>query len=60
MGYRNRYRHPNPAVVERYQTMHAKAYRSDESGALIMDFSTPAGIKITPWRQYAKRYWQES
>ena len=58
MGYRNRYRHPHPAIVERYQAMHAKAYRSDENGALIMDFSTPAGIHITPWRQYAKRYWQ--
>lgn len=57
VGYRNRFGHPKPAVLERYLAAQSRIYRSDQEGAVLIDFSH-AGIVIRPWRREAPRYWQ--
>ena len=37
-GYLNRFGHPKPVIVERYQTANSMIYRSDYDGALQVDF----------------------
>ena len=56
MGYLNRFGHPRPEVVERYQQQGSKIYRSDIHGAMLFDFSKE-GIAARPWRQTRPRYW---
>lgn len=57
MGYLNRFYHPHPSVIERYEAIGSKIYRSDQDGAVIIDFVSESGIEITRWRQQARRYW---
>lgn len=57
MGYLNRFHHPHPTVIERFKTIGSKIYRSDQDGAVIINFSSESGIEVTRWRQQAKRYW---
>lgn len=38
VGYRNRFHHPHPGVVQRYQEQGARLYRSDRDGAIVLDF----------------------
>jgi competence protein ComEC len=57
MGYLNRFHHPHPTVIERYKTIGSKMYRSDQDGAVIIDFASESGIEVMRWRQQAKRYW---
>jgi len=57
MGYLNRFHHPHPSVIKRYEVVGSKMYRSDQDGAVIIDFASESGIEITRWRQQAKRYW---
>jgi len=61
-GYFNRFRHPRPEVVARYQAMGAAMLRSDYHGSVIMDFVADAGgggIKLSNWRKDNKRYWHD-
>lgn len=58
-GYLNRFRHPHPTVIQRYEDLGSKIYRSDQDGAIIINFAAESGIEITRWRQYAKRYWHQ-
>jgi competence protein ComEC len=68
-GYLNRYKHPNPAVFERYQLTKSLLYRSDYNGAIEMRFIsqgkdnqneiTPSKIHLLSWRNQYKRYWQD-
>lgn len=37
-GYLNRYKHPRPEVIERYQAVNSLLYRSDYNGAIEMRF----------------------
>jgi competence protein ComEC len=57
VGYRNRFGHPKPEVVERYQARGIKIYRSDESGALNLHFGA-GGFFLQGQRQLRQRYWQ--
>lgn len=61
VGYRNRFGHPHPAVVERYQASGAHLQRSDESGALLLrprDEMRPiAGFSSQGERRLTPRYW---
>ncbi|MCB5188418.1 DNA internalization-related competence protein ComEC/Rec2 [Methylobacillus caricis] len=59
MGYRNRFNHPRPEVVARYEALGAISYRSDWDGAVIMDFKQEQGIVMTRWREKVKRYWHD-
>jgi competence protein ComEC len=56
VGYRNRYRHPHPAVVERYRDAGAALYDSPARGAL--EFRIDAlGIHASAYRDTDRRYW---
>jgi competence protein ComEC len=59
VGYRNRFNHPNPAVVERYREIGAELRRTDCEGALHI--SLPAAAQPVDIRAYAEniRYWSD-
>jgi competence protein ComEC len=55
VGYRNRYHHPKAEVYERYGALGIRRLRTDEAGALMLDFGTSVD-----WRRYRDthaRYW---
>ncbi|PKO47318.1 MAG: DNA internalization-related competence protein ComEC/Rec2 [Betaproteobacteria bacterium HGW-Betaproteobacteria-22] len=57
-GYLNRFKHPRPEVVARYQEAGSLTFRSDYHGALILNFSAQENkIHVSSWRQQNKRYW---
>jgi competence protein ComEC len=60
VGYLNRFRHPNPAVVARYETRGIDLHRTDREGALhiTLPAGTSASIGIQGWAGEA-RYWSE-
>lgn len=60
VGYRNRFGHPKQAVVERYEQIGSQAYRSDQDGAVLLNFFSKNGITITRWRSQARHYWQDT
>jgi competence protein ComEC len=74
-GYLNRYKHPRPEVIERYQAANSLLYRSDYNGAIEMRFInhsqinhsqvnqdeiTQSKIHLLSWRDQYKRYWQST
>lgn len=59
MGYLNRFRHPHPTILQRYEDIGSKVYRSDQDGAVIINFEAESGIEIMRWRQHARRYWHQ-
>jgi competence protein ComEC len=56
VGYRNRYRHPHPAVLERYREAGAALYDSPSAGAIEFRFDAH-GIRATAYRDTDRRYW---
>ena len=56
VGYRNRFGHPRPNIVERYRGSSPTMYRSDEDGAITFDFRASA-ISARRERAVRKRYW---
>jgi len=58
-GYLNRYGHPKPVVVERYQAANSLMYRSDYHGALEINFADKNKIEVASWRSQNKRYWHD-
>ncbi len=57
VGYRNRFRHPDKEVAERYRQSGSKLLRSDIDGAVSLRFSNN-GIEVETWRARYRRYWQ--
>jgi competence protein ComEC len=59
VGYRNRFRHPNAQVMERYAARGIKVYRTDESGALRVRFGAmkTRPIQVDRYREDRRRYW---
>jgi competence protein ComEC len=55
VGYRNRYRHPKPSVLERYRERGIAVLRSDRSGAVSIHIDH-AGIKLKQACE-TPRYW---
>jgi len=60
VGYRNRFGHPKQAVVDRYEAIGSRLYRSDMDGAVLIDFISDQGIAIKRWRSQYRRYWQDT
>jgi competence protein ComEC len=58
-GYRNRFGHPRPEVVERYRAIGAEILRTDQDGALLLNFSS-AQVSVRKWRLVRPRYWHTS
>jgi competence protein ComEC len=56
VGYRNRFRHPHPDVVARYDTAHVRRLDSASSGAIELRL-TAAGRAVSIWRERHRRYW---
>jgi competence protein ComEC len=59
-GYRNRYGHPHPTVMARYQGMDIPFYQTPATGAQVWEFpvkSDPKQRKPLFWRQHSKRLW---
>ena len=56
VGYRNRYHHPHPSVVKRYQLLDATMFRSDNDGAVLFTFDDD-GISAESFRKTSPRFW---
>lgn len=58
-GYRNRFGHPRPEVLARYQQVNIQILRSDFAGAIVFEFEMgkTAPVLVKPWRQAMQRYW---
>ncbi|MFZ3086665.1 MAG: DNA internalization-related competence protein ComEC/Rec2 [Methylotenera sp.] len=62
-GYLNRFKHPRPEVVARYNAIDSLMFRSDYHGAVMIDFVAETkvdGIKVASWRKQNKRYWHDT
>lgn len=58
LGYRNRYRHPHPAVWQRYLDSGAHLLRSDWHGAVEIRYHPQQPLLIRRYRLDAHRYWR--
>ena len=60
VGYLNRFKHPKPLIVERYQASGADILRSDYSGALLFNFNAAQDIQTEQWRLTHRKYWHDA
>ena len=59
-GWRNRFRHPHPLVIQRYEDADVPWLNTATSGAIQVDFPADASPQVTSqWRQREPRYWRE-
>lgn len=58
-GYLNRFKHPRPIVMSRYLLNHAATYRTDEDGAILLDFMQDKKIDVKRWRLKQPKYWHD-
>lgn len=58
VGYRNRYRHPAPAVVTRLLAQGVTGWRSDATGSIRYDFLDADWPEPVRWRAAHRHYWQ--
>ncbi len=56
VGYRNRYRHPHPAIVERHRALGSILYDSPSGGALEFRLRE-TGVEVSAYRLQHRRYW---
>ncbi len=57
VGHRNRYRHPKKEVFARYGELGVRRIRTDQSGAVTLDFGHT--LAISEYRSQRRRYWYE-
>jgi competence protein ComEC len=57
VGYRNRFGHPKPEVLARYEALGSRVLRSDVDGAITLRFNTD-GLTAGGYRAQYRRYWQ--
>ncbi|MBI3222736.1 MAG: DNA internalization-related competence protein ComEC/Rec2 [Nitrosomonadales bacterium] len=55
-GYRNRFGHPKPEIVERYADSGAQLLRSDRDGAILVEMDAQ-GLQVERYRPAHRRYW---
>jgi competence protein ComEC len=55
VGYRNRYRHPHPDVLERHGR--SRQWRTDRNGAIGFNLSEASALSA--YRSDYRRYWHE-
>ncbi|MGC1547167.1 MAG: DNA internalization-related competence protein ComEC/Rec2 [Rhodanobacter sp.] len=59
-GWRNRFGHPRPEVLQRYAAAGVPVLNTATSGAIAVDFPANAPARVTAtWRQRWPRYWRE-
>lgn len=56
VGYRNRFGHPFPEVLERYRVAGASLHRTDQAGAVTFGFDA-MGVHFSHAREQGRRYW---
>ena len=56
VGYRNRFGHPRPEVVERYRASGAQLVRTDQAGAVLVRMAG-GEIVVQRYRELRRRYW---
>lgn len=59
VGYRNRFGHPRPDVVARYEQSGAHLQRTDAAGAVSVHLGAK-GVRIEHARVARRRYWQST
>jgi competence protein ComEC len=59
-GYRNRFGHPRPAVVERYDAAGIRTFRTDYDGALTFTFAPHVSKLPRVEREHDRRYWRDA
>ncbi len=59
-GYRNRFGHPRPAVVARYDAAGIRTFRTDYDGALTFTFAAGASRLPRAEREHDRRYWRDA
>jgi competence protein ComEC len=60
VGYRNRFRHPNAQVMERYAVRKIAVHRTDMAGALTVTFIPGRPPGVSGFRESRKRYWLDA
>ena len=55
VGYRNRFGHPRPEIDARYRALGIRTLRTDQSGAITLDFGDQ--LVAQEYRQEHARYW---
>ncbi len=58
VGYRNRYRHPNPKVVQRYEARDITVLRSDAHAAITVRLRAGEPARVSRLRVEDSRYWR--
>ncbi|MYM62701.1 DNA internalization-related competence protein ComEC/Rec2 [Pseudomaricurvus sp. HS19] len=56
-GYRNRYHHPHPSVLRRYQALGSRVYSTAEEGSLTVEVIAGGGYNVSGFRLVNRRYW---
>ena len=59
-GFRNRFHHPNAAVLRRYQKRHVKVLNTAEEGAITVWLGENGIVRIERSRSVARRFWHRS
>jgi competence protein ComEC len=59
-GYRNRFGHPRPEIVERYDKAGIRSVRTDYEGALSFAFEAGAALRPVGQRDLDRRYWYDA
>jgi competence protein ComEC len=60
-GYRNRFHHPHPSVVQRYIARDIKLLNTAETGELRLDFpASNENMHLREWRTAQKHFWNRS
>lgn len=57
VGYRNRYGHPHPTVIARYQRVGSVIHRSDRDGLIRFHIDADGTLATVRWRERWQRYW---
>ncbi len=58
VGYLNRFGHPKPEVISRYEAIGTQILRSDKDGAVVIDFLSGKVPVVKRWRQIEPHYWE--
>ncbi|MBI4589065.1 MAG: DNA internalization-related competence protein ComEC/Rec2 [Candidatus Rokubacteria bacterium] len=57
VGAGNPFRHPSPEVLERLDRAHARIYRTDRDGAVLLE-TDAAKLRVTRWASRATETWR--
>ena len=59
-GYRNRFGHPKPEILARYEEAGIRVVRTDFGGALAVNFTDEGSIVVQGQRERERRYWRSA